>query len=55
MNSITLIGVSIIFLYILLQVLNYYGINEHVYGIYVLFYIFVILCILILPNDYPKV
>jgi len=55
MNSITLIGLSIIFLYILVKVLTYYGIYEHVYGIYVLFYIFIILCILILPNDYPKV
>ncbi len=55
MNSITLIGLSIIFLYILTQLLNYYGIKEDVYGIYILFYIFIILCILILPNDYPKV
>ena len=55
MNSVTLIGLSIIFLYILVKVLEHYGIHEHVYGIYVLFYIFIILCILILPNDYPNI
>jgi hypothetical protein len=55
MNSITLIGLSIIFFYIITQLLNYYGINEHDYGVYIMFYIFIILCILILPNEYPKV
>lgn len=55
MNPITLIGLSIIFFYSLTQILNFYGLSEDVYGVYVLFYIFIILCILILPNDYPKV
>lgn len=55
MNLITLIGLSIIFFYSLSQVLNFYGIGEDIYGVYILFYIFIILCILVLPNDYPKV
>lgn len=55
MNTITLIGLSVIFFYSLIQVLKFYGIGEDVYGAYVLFYIFIIICILILPNDYPKV
>jgi len=55
MNPITLIGLSIIFFYIITQILKFYGITEDVYGVYILFYIFIILCILILPNDYPKV
>jgi hypothetical protein len=55
MGVITLLGLSIIFFYSLTQILNFYGIGEDVYGIYILFYIFIILCILILPNDYPKV
>ena len=55
MNPITLIGLSIIFFYSLTQILNFYGVSEDIYGVYVLFYIFIILCILILPNDYPKV
>jgi uncharacterized membrane protein len=55
MNPVTLIGLSIIFFYSLTQVLNFYGITEDIYGVYILFYIFIILCILILPNDYPKI
>ena len=55
MNPITLIGLSIIFFYSLTQVLNFYGVSEDTYGVYILFYIFIILCVLILPNDYPKI
>ena len=55
MNSITLIGLSIIFFYSLIQILKFYGVDDDVYGIYVLFYIFIIICILVLPNDNPKV
>ena len=55
MNSSTLIGISIIFLYSLTQILKFYGVGEDVYGTYVLFYIFIIISILILPNEYPKV
>jgi hypothetical protein len=55
MNPITLIGLSMIFLYSLIQILNFYGIDHTDYGVYILFYIFIMLCILILPNNYPKV
>lgn len=54
MHPITLIGISVIFFYSLTQILKFYGIEEDSYGAYVLFYIFIILCILILPNNYPS-
>jgi hypothetical protein len=54
MNPITLLGLSIIFFYCLIQILNFYGVGQDVYGVYILFYIFIIISILILPNDYPK-
>ena len=54
MNTITLIGLSIVFFYSLSQILNFYGIGEDAYGIYILFYIFIIICILVLPKDNPK-
>jgi len=54
MNAITLIGLSIVFFYSLTQILKFYGVGEDVYGIYLLFYIFIIICILVLPNDIPK-
>ena len=55
MNNITLLGVSLIFFYSLTQILKFYGVGEEVYGYYLIFYAFMILTILILPNDYPKV
>ena len=55
MHPITLIGISIIFFYSITQMLKFYGVGEDIYGVYVLFYIFIIISILILPNDYPKV
>jgi hypothetical protein len=54
MNPITLIGFSIVFFYSLTQILQFYGVGEDIYGIYILFYIFIIISILILPNNYPK-
>jgi hypothetical protein len=55
MNAITLIGLSIIFFYSLTQILKFYGVGEDVYGVYILFYIFIIISILVLPNNYPNV
>ena len=55
MNPITLIGLTVILYYSITQILKFYGINEDVYGVYILFYLFIVLCILILPSDYPKI
>lgn len=55
MNPITLLGLSIVFFYSLTQIFTFYGITEDVYGVYLLFYLFIILCIFILPNNYPRI
>ena len=49
-----MIGLSIIFFYCLTKILNFYGVNESVYGVYILFYILLSVCILVLPNEEPK-
>jgi hypothetical protein len=54
MNAITLIGLSIVFFYSITQILKFYGVGEDIYGVYILFYIFIIISILVLPNGYPK-
>ena len=54
-NNITLLGISLIFFYSVSQILKFYGVGEEVYGYYLIFYAFMILSILILPNEYPKV
>ena len=55
MNPITLLGLSIVFFYSLTQILKFYGVDQDVYGMYILFYIFIVICILLLTNDNPKV
>ena len=54
-QNITIIGLSLIIIYSITQILNFYGIGPDVYGIYVLFYLFILLSWFILPNAYPTV
>jgi hypothetical protein len=54
MNKITLLGLSVIFFYSLIQILKFYGISPEAYNIYIYFYMFILISIFILPNDYPK-
>jgi hypothetical protein len=54
MNKITLLGLSLIFFYSLIQILKFYGVTAEAYSIYIYFYIFILITIFILPNDYPK-
>jgi hypothetical protein len=54
MDSITLIGLTIIFFYCLTKILNFYGVDESVYAVYILFYILLCLCILVLPSGEPE-
>ena len=54
-SIITILGVSLLLFYTIVTILKFYGISESVYGTYLLFYIFLILSILVLPSDYPKV
>lgn len=52
-NTITLLGISILFFYSIVQILNFYSIGPEVYGYYIIFYIFIIISIIVLPNKYP--
>jgi len=50
-KTLTIIGFSLLFLYILMQILNFYGIGQESYGIYLGFFLFMLLSIAILPNE----
>lgn len=54
MNTITLLGITIVFLYSATKIMEFYGLNTSNYGPYVLFYIFMVINILVLPNEEPK-
>lgn len=47
---ITTIGLTWLILYIFIQILNFYGVGQDVYGIYLAFIVFMILNSLILPT-----
>jgi len=52
---ITIIGISLLFFYCLVQILNFYGIGTEYYGIYLGFLAFMLLSIIVLPNTYSTI
>jgi len=50
---ITILGFSLIFMYVIIQILTFYGVGSDAYGTYIGFYLFLLLSMLILPNAYP--
>ena len=52
-KTITFIGVSLLVMYIIIQILTFYGVDQSAYGIYLVFFLFILLSILILPNNEP--
>lgn len=49
-SIITTLGFTILILYILIQILNFYGVGQDVYGVYLAFIIFMILNFFVLPS-----
>jgi hypothetical protein len=47
---ITTIGLTWLILYIIIQILNFYGVGQDVYGIYLAFIVFMILNSFVLPT-----
>ena len=49
MEKILVIGSAILFFYSLSKILNFWGISEDIYGVYIMFYLFLIVTSLVLP------
>lgn len=47
-HLITIFGITILYLYCSTKILEYYGIDESTYGVYVMFYVFLMINIIIL-------
>lgn len=54
-SIITTLGISIILIYGLTKILNFFGIGIDVYGSYLSFYFFLLISSFILPKEYPNV
>ena len=51
----TTAGISLLIIYGLTQIFDFYGIGINVYGSYIAFYIFLLISVFVLPNTYHKV
>jgi hypothetical protein len=53
-SAITTIGLTLLLVYGLTKILEFYGIGIAVYGPYIAFYLFLLLTSYVLPRDYYK-
>jgi branched-subunit amino acid ABC-type transport system permease component len=53
-SIITVLGVSILLVYGLTRILEFYGIGISIYGSYISFYFFLLISSFILPRDYSR-
>lgn len=54
-SAITIVGITLLIVYGLTKVLNFYGVGINVYGSYLAFYVFIMISALVLPRDYFKI
>jgi hypothetical protein len=54
-SIITTLGISILLVYGVTKILEFYGIGINIYGSYIAFYFFVLISSFILPRNYPKI
>jgi len=53
-NLLTIVGFSMLFTYVITNLLEFYGIGSDVYGSYIGFYLFLLISMFVLPRDYPR-
>lgn len=53
-KTITILGISLLLIYGLTKILEFYGIGIDVYGSYLAFYLFLLLSAFVLPRNYNK-
>jgi hypothetical protein len=55
MSKITVFGITILIIYTITKILNFYGIGVEKYGSYLVFYIFLLICANTLNTENPKI
>lgn len=53
-KTILILGISLILVYTVTTILNFYGIGPEIYGIYITFYLFLLASYFILPKNVPS-
>ena len=54
-SMITTLGISILLVYGITKILEFYGVGINVYGSYIAFYFFILISSFILPRDYVRI
>ena len=54
-SIITTLGISLILIYGVTKILEFFGIGIDVYGSYLSFYVFLLISSFILPREYPSI
>lgn len=54
-SIISMLGIALLLFYGITRILEFYGIGINIYGSYVAFYIFILISILVLPNNYMNI
>jgi hypothetical protein len=55
MSAITVVGVTLLLVYGLTKILDFYGVGINIYGSYLAFYIFIMITALVLPREYVRI
>jgi len=50
-NIITYVGIGLLIIYIVIGIMNFYGVSSESFGIYIIFYIFMFVSILFLGGS----
>ena len=54
-NIVTIVGLSVVIIYAIIQICNFYGISIASYGVYLAFYALFIVFYLTLPRKLPEI
>ena len=54
-SIITILGISILLVYGITRILEFYGIGINVYGSYIAFYFFLLISSFVLPRNYYRI
>lgn len=53
-NVISMLGLTLLLSYVVTKIFNFYGVTAEYYGIYLVFYVFILFCIFIFPTNYQQ-
>lgn len=50
-NIVTYVGIAVLLIYVVMGIMNFYGISSESYNIYIIFYVFLLFSVLLFNNN----